>query len=403
MPIFNYKALQQDGKVISGSVDAPNISLAEGALLERDFKVIDIQEKEIMSGVNLKFLSFLNRIKQKDLVVFSRQLSVMISATVPIIQALKNIAKQVKNSKFRNILNDVAYDVDGGMKLSDALKKHKIFDNFFVNMVATGETSGKLDEVLEYLADEIEKSYDLQSKIKGAMMYPAFIISGMILVAIAMMIFIIPNLVDIIEEAGQELPLPTRILIAFSDFLTHKYVYLIIIIAIVFGSIYYFTKKTESGKKFINLLKLRVPIFGRLWQNIYVVRFSGSLSSLISAGVPLTNALRITAEVIDNYYYKKLIDETIRKVEDGYSMADTFSKSNIFPTMVIQMIRTGEKTGRLNVVLDRIESFYSREAKNMVDNLTSLLEPIIMVVIGIGVAFVVAAVLMPMYSMTNAM
>ena len=269
-------------------------------------------------------------------------------------------------------------------------------------MVASGETSGKLDEVLSYLADEVRKSYDLQAKIKGAMIYPVFIVCGLIIVAIAMMIFVIPNLTSMLTQSGQELPLPTKILIGISNFFRFKYIYIIIFAIIFGGGGFYFFKKTESGRNFAGGIKLRFPVFGRLFQNIYLVRFAGTLSSLITAGVPLTEALRITAEVVSNKKYKDIIEETMKKVEDGYSLADELSKSYLFPPMVSQMLRIGEKTGRMNFVLDKLASFYSREVSNMVANLTSLLEPMIMVAIGVGVGGMVAAVIMPMYNMANA-
>lgn len=401
MTNFNYKALNADGKPISGIVDAPSIGVAEGALIEHGFKIIDIQEESHFLKAGLNSLPFFNKVSRKDLVTFARQLAVMVSATVPIIQALHAIAKQTKQGKFKLIIEEIADDVDGGIRLSDALSKHSTFSSFFVNMVASGETSGKLDEVLEYLADETEKSYDLNAKIKGAMIYPAFIISGLLLTGIAAMIFIIPNLTGMLTESGQTLPLPTRILIGTSNFIRFDYVYLILILLILIVGPILLVKKTEFGEQFYNSAKLKFPVFGRLFQYIYVVRFSGTLSSLISAGVPLTQALKITSNVVGNYHYKKVIEEAIQKVEDGYSISDTFAKSNVFPTMLVQMLKVGEKTGRINIVLDKLSAFYSREVENMVRNLTSLLEPMIMVIIGIGVAGMVSAIIMPMYNMAN--
>lgn len=402
MSVFSYKALNENNQNISGFIDAPSIDIAEGALLERSFKIIDIKEESSEEFSIMKFLPFLNKIRKKDLVIFSRQLSVMISATVPIIQALRAIAKQTKNKPLQKVIDEIADDVDGGMRLSDALDKHEAFDNVFVNMVEAGETSGKLDEVLEYLADEIEKSYDLESKIKGAMIYPAFIVGGLIIVGVAMIIFVLPNMVGMLEGSGQELPLPTKILIWISNAFRRYYMLIILFVAGSIGGTIMFVKKTELGANIFNIIRLKFPVFGKLWQYIYVVRFAGTLSSLLSAGVSLTGALRITGEVVGNEKYKEAIIQTIAKVEDGYSMSDTLEKTGIFPSMVVQMIRVGEKTGKMSLVLDKLSSFYAREVKNIVSNLSSLLEPIIMVVIGIAVAGMVAAVLMPMYNMANA-
>lgn len=402
MSVFSYKAINENNQNISGFIDAPSIDIAEGALLERGFKIIDIQQDSKEDFSIGTFLPFLNKIKKKDLVIFSRQLSVMISATVPIIQSLRAIAKQTKNKPLKQVIDEVADDVDGGMRLSDALDKHDTFDNVFVNMVAAGETSGTLDAVLSYLADEIEKSYDLESKIKGAMIYPAFIVGGLIIVGVAMIVFVLPNMVGMLEGSGQALPLPTRILIGISNAFRDYYILIALFLVGGVGGAYYFVKKTEPGANFFNAIRLKFPVFGKLWQYIYVVRFAGTLSSLLSAGVSLTGALKITGEVVGNEKYKEAIVETIARVEDGYSMAETLDKTKIFPSMVIQMIRVGEKTGKMSLVLDKLNDFYAREVRNIVSNLSSLLEPVIMVVIGIAVAGMVAAVLMPMYNMANA-
>jgi len=401
MPDYNYKVLNKEGEPMVGVVEAPDIDLAIEALTENGFKVISLKEVKGSLDSVLQSIPFLNRVSQKELVIFSRQLAVMVSATVPIIQALKVIVKQTENVAFQKIIGKVTDDVDEGLRLSDALRKHSIFSGFFVNMIASGESSGRLDEVLEYLADEVEKNYDLQSKIKGAMIYPTFIVLGLVVVGIAMMVFVIPQLTSILESSGQELPIMTRALIFISDIFRNYYIYLILVVLLGGGGLYYFFKKTLAGIRLFNLFKLKAPIFGKLWQMIYLVRFAGTLSSLVNAGVSLTSALKITSDVVDNYYYKELIQEAIDRVKDGYSVAHVFSKSKLFPNMLSQMLKIGERTGRLGDVLNKLAGFYSREVKNMVNNLTSLLEPLIMVVIGVAVGGMVAAIIMPMYNMAN--
>ncbi len=402
MALFSYKVLNSNGNVIVGIVEAPNFELASEALVEKGFQIIDIKENRSPLDLKLSGIPFLNRISKKEIVIFSRQLSVMVSATVPIIQSLRVIVKQTKNEAFQKIINQIADDVDEGLKFSESLRKHSVFGGFFVNMIASGESSGKLDEVLEYLADEVEKNYDLQSKIKGAMIYPAFIIAGLILVGTAMMIFVIPQLTGMLTASGQELPIPTKILLFLSDLFRNYFVYLILGLLIIVGGLFYFIKKTELGERFFDLLKLKLPVFGKLFKNIYLVRFAGTLASLLSAGVSLTSSLKITGDVIDNYHYKKLVEQAIEKVKDGYSIAHVFSKSDMFPQMLAQMLKIGERTGRLADVLEKLSKFYSREVENMVANLTALIEPLIMVVIGVAVGGMVAAVIMPMYNMANA-
>jgi type IV pilus assembly protein PilC len=402
MPIFNYKALNKKGEVKVGVVEAPDSSLAVEALIERGLKVIDLKEAKESLDSKFQGISLFNRISQKELVIFSRQLAVMVSATIPIIQALRVIVKQTKGEAFKKVINKIADDIDEGLKFSAALEKHSCFTGFFINMVASGESSGRLDEVLNYLADEVEKSYDLQSKIKGAMIYPTFIAGGLVVVGILMMIFVVPQLTGMLTESGRELPFMTKVLVSISNLFRNYYLYLIVGIVVIGGGGYYFFNKTTLGIKIFNFFKLKFPVFGKLWQMIYLVRFAGTLSSLVTAGVPLTEALKITGDVVDNYYYKKLIDQAIEKVKDGYSVAHVFSKSDIFPSMLSQMLKIGEKTGRLGDVLAKLADFYSREVENMVSNLTSLLEPLIMVVIGVAVGGMVIAIIMPMYDMANA-
>lgn len=399
MPFFQYRARNSRGEIVQGSVDAPSENVASSILVDRGLIILSLVEKE-KSSLNID-LPFLNRIKNKDVVVFSRQLAVMASASVPIVQALKILVNQTNNPRLKVIISEVADEVDGGAKLSQALGRYrKVFSDFYVAMVRSGETSGKLDEVLNYLADQQEKDYDLTSKIKGAMIYPAFILSGLVVVAIVMMIFVVPKLTGIIAESGAELPFTTRILIAVSDFMKN---YWYILIGVVGGGFFTLFKLTRKGpgKILYDRLKLKVPIFGKLWQRIYLVRMTRSLSTLIVGGVPLTTALEVVADVVGNDLYRTLIEQTIKEVEDGNSVATLFLKSKEVPPMVSQMMSVGEQTGRLEQILFKITDFYAREIENLVANMVSLIEPLIMVLMGVGVGLMVAAIIMPMYQLAS--
>lgn len=381
-------------------VEAPNVEAASEVLTDRGLSIINIEESDIGRKFSINLVIF-QRVKQKDIVIFSRQLSVMISATLPIVQSLRILVKQTENPYFKSVISELADEVEGGQKFSVALGKHKnIFTNFYVSMVRSGETSGKLDEVLVYLADQLEKDYDLRSKIKGAMIYPAFIISGLVMVGIVMMIFVIPKLTEMLTASGQELPAATRVLIATSSFM-RDYWWLLIIIVIGFVAAIRFIVKTPAGKKAKDMLLLRLPVFGKLFQRIYLVRFTRSLSTLIVGGVPLTAALKIVNEVVGNAVYQEIIEETIEAVEDGESVATVMLESSVVPSLVSQMMSVGEKTGRLDEVLARVSDFYSREIENIVSNLTSLIEPFIMIVIGVAVGGMVAAIILPMYNLAN--
>ncbi len=399
MSFFQYRARNSRGEIVQGSVDAPSENVASSILVDRGLIILSLIEKE-KSSLNID-LPFLNRIKNKDVVVFSRQLAVMASASVPIVQALKILVNQTHNPRLKVIISEVADEVDGGAKLSQALGRYrKVFSDFYVAMIRSGETSGKLDEVLNYLADQQEKDYDLTSKIKGAMIYPIFILSGLTVVAVVMMVFVVPKLTGIIAESGAELPLATRILIAVSDFMKN---YWYILIGLVGGGGFTLFKLTRSGpgKVLYDRMKLKVPIFGKLWQRIYLVRLTRSLSTLIVGGVPLTAALEVVADVVGNDLYSSLVKQTIKEVEDGNSVATLFLKSKEVPPMVSQMMSVGEQTGRLEQILAKITDFYSREIENLVANMVSLIEPLIMVLMGVGVGLMVAAIILPMYQLAS--
>lgn len=399
MAFYRYRAHREE-EMIEGMVEAPNVEAASEVLTDRGLSIINIEESDIGRKFSINLVIF-QRVKQKDIVIFSRQLSVMISATLPIVQSLRILVKQTENPYFKSVISELADEVEGGQKFSVALGKHKnIFTNFYVSMVRSGETSGKLDEVLVYLADQLEKDYDLRSKIKGAMIYPAFIISGLVMVGIVMMIFVIPKLTEMLTASGQELPAATRVLIATSSFM-RDYWWLLIIIVIGFVAAIRFIVKTPAGKKAKDMLLLRLPVFGKLFQRIYLVRFTRSLSTLIVGGVPLTAALKIVNEVVGNAVYQEIIEETIEAVEDGESVATVMLESSVVPSLVSQMMSVGEKTGRLDEVLARVSDFYSREIENIVSNLTSLIEPFIMIVIGVAVGGMVAAIILPMYNLAN--
>ncbi|MDP2586964.1 MAG: type II secretion system F family protein [Candidatus Komeilibacteria bacterium] len=404
MSQFSYKAKRKNGQIFEGVVEAPDEDLAVEVLADKDLEVVFLRqlEKEIVkksSGFKLPFLG--GKVKKKEVVVFSRQLSVMISANLSVVNALRIIVAQTEQPALKDAVTDIADEVESGIKLSVAFEKYpKIFSHFFVSMVRSGETSGKLDEVLEYLADQEEKDYDLVSKIKGAMIYPVFIIGGLAVVGVAMMIFVIPQLTGMLTASGSALPFTTRLLIGTSDALRFKWYLFVIGGAALFIGVKYLLN-SPRGKHFFDTIKLKFPVFGRLFQMIYLVRFTQSLSTLTKGGVPLTAGLTIVAEVVGNDLYKNLIEETIREVEDGNSVAKVFLESPVVPKLVSQMLSVGEKTGRLDQVLDKVSGFYGREIENMVANMTHLIEPFIMVIIGVAVGGMVASIILPMYNLAN--
>ena len=396
MPLFDYRAKDQDGSNIEGVVEAPSDQAALDELTERSLIPFFLQERSEKSVWQFS-LKFLNRVRTRDLVIFSRQLAVMVSATVPLVQSLRILIKQTQNDNLKIIVSEVADEVEGGAKLSGALAKYPdIFSSFFVNMVRSGETSGRLDETLNYLADEAEKNYDLMNKIKGAMTYPAFIVGGLAVVGFVMMTFVIPKLTDILLETSTELPISTKILIATSGFL-QKFWWLLIIFMIALAVTARLSTRQGPGRLFWHKLQLRLPIFGNILQRIYLVRFTRSLASLMLGVVPLTRGLEVVAGVVGNEVYRDLIVRTIHEVEEGNSISTLFLESSAVPAMVSQMLVVGEKTGRLEEILNRLGNFYGREVENNVQGLVTLIEPMIMVILGLAVGVMVAAIILPIY------
>lgn len=398
--LYTYRSKNKESQEVEGSIEAQTKNDAIKTLSEQGLIILSLEAQGRENLLNIS-LPFLNRIKIKDLVVFSRQLAVMSSATLPIVQALRILTEQTENIRFKTIISEIADDVDGGEKLSNSLEHHpKVFTPFFVAMIRSGETSGSLSQVLNYLADEQEKDYALMSKIKGAMIYPAFILSALGGVGIIMMVFVVPKITAILEETGGELPLATRVLIAASDFLAGFWWAILLFLGLLFAAGKYILKRNKA-KQTWDYFKLKLPVFGPLFQKIYLVRFTRSMATLIEGGVAITSALNIASDVVGNAFYKDLISRTAREVQDGNPVAGLFLKSKEIPAMISHMLSVGEKTGRLSEVLSKMTDFYAREVESSVANLISLVEPMIMIIMGLGVGVMVAAVIMPMYNMSS--
>ena len=399
MPIYKYKAIKSNGRKKTGLL----VGLSESEVSSRLHRLNMNLESlvDVTNSFEAKLNLFINPIKVKDLVIFSRQFAVMISANMPVVESLIILIDQTNNISLKQLIANVAFEVDSGSLLSDAFaKRPKIFSEFFVNIIKSGETSGKLDEVLTYLADEMEKSYDMTSKIKGAMIYPTFILVGLTGVGIVLMVYVIPNLTSVMLETGMKLPLSTRIIIAISNFLKNYLILIAFSLIGLFMALRYYIK-TEAGRYQLDTIKLKMPIFGKLFKYIYLMRFTRSLSTLLKGGVNITRSLEITSNVVGNVIYRDLILETLNSINDGNPFSTVMEASPDVPKMVPQMIAIGERTGKLDSVLDKVTDFYGRESSAMLANLSALMEPLIMVIMGLGVGVVVAAVLMPMYNMAS--
>lgn len=403
MAQFTYKARDASGNVTEGLIEAANKQQVFELVKKYNLMPTSVKEKK-EEGIKID-IPFLHRVPFKSKVIFSRQLATMIDSGLSIVQSLKILAQQekIKNKKFSEIIEKVAADIESGISFSAALKKFSnVFPPIYTSLVESGEASGQLDEVLNRLATQMESDYDLRRKIRGAMMYPAFIIVAMVVAAVIVLTFVIPQLKALFEESGAELPVVTRILLATSDFLVNFWwITLFGLIGIIFSWRAFL--KSKKGRKFWDGLKLRIPVLGNFIRNIYMTRFTRTLGTLISSGLPILESLTIVSGTIGNVLYKEEIEKLSKKVESGVDLSTPLKESNLFPTMVSHMVEVGEKTGSIDKVLNRLAKFFDNEVSNTVATLSTLLEPIILVVIGVGVAIFVGAVLLPIYQLASVM
>lgn len=408
MTKFQYTARTQAGKIETEIVEAPSLEAAVSLLQNQQLIITQIRPVEearqlTAAMINDLFNTYFRGVKQQDIVLFTKQLAVLIQAKVPLVQSLRVMVKQVDNPAFAKIISAVADDVDAGSIFSRALAKYpKVFSEFTIQMVRSGEISGRLEEVLTYLSEYIGRQYLLNSKARGAMIYPAFIVAAFIVVGALMLIFVIPNLTSILTESGQQLPFATRMLIGASVF-TKTWGWLVFLILAAAGYfIWNSIKKSPEWRYAYDHLKLRLPVFGELLKKIYLARFSETLSTLSSAGIAISQALEITADVVGNAVYRKIILEANESVRKGSNISAVFSKYPEIIPMVTQMVAIGEQTGKLDSILKQVASFFSDEVNRAFDNIVNLIEPILIVVLGAGVGLLVAAILLPIYNLVNA-
>ncbi|HUO76059.1 MAG TPA: type II secretion system F family protein, partial [Thermodesulfovibrionales bacterium] len=352
-------------------------------------------KKGLLSGLSLG-----GGVSDKDIVVFTRQFSTMIDAGLPLVQGLEILSTQVENKSLAKNLTVIKADVEGGSTYADALRKHpKIFSELYVNMVAAGEAGGILDTILNRLAAYIEKAMKLKKKVKGAMIYPAVVTSVAVLVIAVIMIFVIPTFSQMFASLGGTLPLPTRIVVGMSHFIAGIGGLIVagLIVAIIVSIVQ--IRKTEKGKKVIDSIALKLPIFGILLRKVAVAKFTRTLGTLISSGVPILDGLEITAKTAGNKVIEYAIMDVRQAVSEGKTLEEPLTKAKVFPPMVTHMIAVGESTGALDAMLGKIADFYDDEVDNAVANLTAMMEPLLMVFLGGAIGFIVVAMYLPIFKM----
>jgi type IV pilus assembly protein PilC len=397
---FAYRVRDRQGKVVSGTLVGDSEQLVLARLREMGYVPVQVTEQK-SSALKREFSLRPGHVKLKDLAIFSRQFSTMVNSGLPILKALSILADQTESTALAKVVADVRLSVERGESLSASMAKHpKAFNNLYVSMVRSGETGGVLDSVLLRLADTIEGEVELRQRIKSAMTYPVVVLAMVTLILTAMLLFVVPQFKDIYAELGGTLPLPTRLLLGVSDAVRHYwYMFILASVAFVFALNRY--KKTPMGRAQIDAFKLRVPVFGPLFHKTALSRFAGTLSVLLRSGVPILQSLDIVSETVNNQVIGRAVKDVQESVKEGESIARPLEKHAVFPPMVVQMLGVGEETGAVDTMLEKVAQFYDNEVKATVDALTSLIEPVMIAVIGGAVGAAVIALYLPMFNIIN--
>ena len=346
-------------------------------------------------------IALFERVSNKEFVVLSRQLATLFEAQVSALRIFRLLGGESSNPLMQRTLVAVADDLQSGNPISKALAAHpKVFSPFYVNMVRSGEESGQLDKTFNYLADYLDRSYEVNSKARNAFIYPAFVVGTFVAVMTLMLTTVIPRLASIIEEAGQEIPVYTKIVITISDILVNYGIFVLIGFLIAGFFVWRFSQQ-EAGKNSIARLKISFPYVGNLYRKLYLSRLADNMNTMLSSGIPMVKALEITADVVDNKIYQGILQETVEAIRGGRTVADSLGAHEEIPDIMVQMIRIGEETGELGSILETLAHFYQREVTNAVDTLVDLIEPVMIVMLGLGVGFLLASVLIPIYNVSS--
>ncbi len=399
---FKYTARTQAGELQTGFVEGVNREAAYNILIGNNLYLLSLESAEIAHWYD-PVVNFLKKVKKKDVMVFTRQFAVLLGAKISLGDSLKNVYKQTSNLVLKEVVGEISSDVDSGLSLSQAMERHgEVFSNFYISMVRSAEITGRVEEVVNYLADYLEKEYIFTSKIKNALTYPIIVFVLLFVVAGIMIGFVFPQLTPIFKESNVSLPFFTVVFLFLGDFISKWWLILIIFLTIVAFSVVNYFKSLE-GKVVYDEIAVKLPVFGKLFKEIYIARFTESVSVLIKGGVPVAQALEISSHTVGSIVYRDVIGDLATAVREGVLLSNALEQnSNYFPSLVSQMVAVGESTGQLDELLSRAGAFYSREASETIDNLVELIQPALMIIIGLAVGILFAAVLLPIYSLVQA-
>lgn len=398
--LFEFKAIDQHNASRDGTVEASSIDAAIITIQKRGYTVVSIEPVEEKAPFYNLEINLFQSISNKDVVIMSRQLATLFEAQVSALRVFRLLATETENRQLAVVMNDIADNLQSGSSISRALSAHPdVFSPFFINMVRSGEETGSLEKSFNYLADYLDRTYQVVSKARNAMIYPAFVITTFVMVMGLMLTMVIPRISQILVDSGQQLPIYTRVVISISDFMT-DYIGVILVLLALGGIFLWRFSKTEVGARAIDELLITIPYVGDLNRKLYLTRICDNMSTMLSSGISMVQAIEVTAEVVDNAVYKEIFEHTLLEVKSGRSFADTISEYPEVPGVLSQMAKVGEETGNLPEILSTLSKFYRREVDNAVDTLIGLIEPIMIVMLGLGVGVLLASVLMPIYNLT---
>jgi type IV pilus assembly protein PilC len=397
---FIYTAIDKSGNEQNGSVDTTDKDSAISALQSNGYIITSIESAEKKGALGVDFVLF-EHVSNKEIVILSRQIATLFQAQISALRVFKLLGSEHPNPLIQRSFLQIADDLQGGMALNSALAKHpKIFSSFYCNMVYAGEETGRLQETFEHLASYLDRSYAITSKAQHALVYPSFIIATFIGVMVLMLTLVIPQLVDIIEDSGVAIPFYTQIVITISDIFVHYGLILLIVIGFSVFGIWRYTH-TSLGKEFIDHLRISLPLLGPLYQKLYLTRIADNISTMLTSGVSMVEAIEISASVVENVHYEKALLKMRDSIKNGASISKAFSEHEEIPIIMVQMMRVGEETGELGKILQTLAKFYEREVEQAVDTLVGMIEPIMIILLAGGVGILLTSVLMPIYSIST--
>ncbi len=399
--LFEYQAIDANNNSREGTVEASSEEAAINTVQQRGYTVTSIKQATDNKSILDFEINWFQHVSNKEVVILSRQIATLFQAQVSALRIFRLLASEAENPLMKSILNGVADDLQAGSSISRALAAHpEVFTPFYISMVKAGEESGSLEKSFSYLADYLDRIYEVVTKARNALIYPAFVIATFFIVMGLMLTLVIPRVSVILKDSGQELPIYTKVVIGISDFMTNNISLILLFLSLIGFGIWRFGQ-TAVGKRTYDEIKLGIPYIGDLYQKIFLTRICDNLSTMLSSGISMVQALEVTADVVDNLVYKEIIEQTTLEVKGGRSFADTISEYPEIPGVLAQMSKVGEETGNLSEILSTLSVFYRREVNNAVDTLIGLIEPAMIVLLGLGVGSLLASVLMPIYSITN--